>query len=105
MRNSIYFNNSNNYLTAASSSTTMLLGLGSDIGVNFKQRTSTMLTSAVKAAQKRTRANLFKEGRLISCMSRGDEGIWMLGRVHKNRRRSGTKWRLSRQPFDLQNKP
>ena len=61
--------------------------------------------SAVKAAQKRTRANLHKEGRPISCVSGGDEGKWMLGRVQKIRRRSGTKWGLSRQPIDLQNKP
>ena len=55
VRNSIYFNNNDDYLTATSSSTTMLLGLGSDVGVYFKQRTSTMLTSAVKAAQKRNK--------------------------------------------------
>ena len=105
VRNSIYFNNNDDYLTATSSSTTMLLGLGSDVGVYFKQRTSTMLTSAVKVAQKRTRANLLKEGRPISCVSGGDEGKWMLGRVQKIRRRSGTKWGLSRQPIDLHNKP
>ena len=50
--NSIYFNNNDDYLIAASSCTTMLLGLGSDVGVYFKQQTSTMFTSTVKAAQK-----------------------------------------------------
>ena len=71
VRNSIFFSNNNNYLTATLSSTTMLLGLGLNVGVYFKQRTSTMLTSAVKAAQKRTKANLLKEGRPISCVSGG----------------------------------
>ena len=37
-------------------------------------------------------------------MSGGDEGKWMLGRVQKIRRRSGTKWVFSWQPVDLQNK-
>ena len=36
MKNSIYFNNSDDYLVAASSTTSMLLGLGSDVGVYFK---------------------------------------------------------------------
>ena len=105
VRNSIYFNDNDDYLVVASSFTTMLLGIGSNVGVYFKQRTSTMLTSTVKAAQKRTRANLLKEGRPISCVSGGDEGKWMLGCVQKIRRRLGMKWGLSRQSIDLQLKP
>ena len=38
-------------------------------------------------------------------MGGGDEGKWMLGRVQKIKRRSRTKWGLSRQPIDIQNKP
>ena len=36
MKNFIYFNNSNDYLVASSSIMFMLLGLGSDVGVYFK---------------------------------------------------------------------
>ena len=36
MNNVIYFNNSHDYLAAFSSTTSMLLGLGSDVGVYFK---------------------------------------------------------------------
>ena len=36
MKNSIYFNNFDDYLAASSSTTSMLLGLGSDVGVYFR---------------------------------------------------------------------
>jgi hypothetical protein len=55
-RNSIYFNNAEDYLSAASSSSTMLLGLGSDCGVFFLQTANLNTTLAVKAAKRRKRS-------------------------------------------------
>ena len=96
VRNSMYFNNSDDYLSAASSDTTMLCGLGSDVGVYFVQRAST--SSAVQAARKRTR------GRPSRINQGVDEGIFYIGRVQKMRRRSGSKWGPCRQAIDLQNR-
>ena len=51
MRNSIYFNNSDDYLAASSSTTSMLLGLGSDVGVysqDIRGCASTMKTTRKK---------------------------------------------------------
>jgi hypothetical protein len=38
IRNSIYFNNADDYLSVASSTSTCLLGLGSHCGVHFSGR-------------------------------------------------------------------
>jgi hypothetical protein len=55
VRNFVYFNNAEEYLSAASSSTTILLGLGSDCGVMFVSRNSLSVSSTAKAARKRAR--------------------------------------------------
>jgi len=52
MKNSIYFNNSKDYLTAVSCTTSMLLGLGFDISVYFKDGKSNTTSSTVRAAKK-----------------------------------------------------
>lgn len=52
MKNSIYFNNSDDYLAASSSTTSMLLGLGFDVGVYFKDMRGS--ASTVRAARTKT---------------------------------------------------
>lgn len=49
---SMYFNNHDNYITAATSSSTCLLRLGSDSGIYFVPRSSTTRASIVKAVAK-----------------------------------------------------
>jgi hypothetical protein len=66
VKNSIYFNNSEDYLRAANCANTQLLGLGSDCAVFFVQRTSTTQTSIVKVAGKRKRNQAGKFGRAMS---------------------------------------
>jgi hypothetical protein len=53
--NSVYFNNSENYLSTATSNSTCLLGLGSDCGVFFVKSQSHVVGSARKAAKSRCR--------------------------------------------------
>ena len=48
--NSIYFNNFDNYLAASSSTMYMLLGLGSDVSIYFKDMRSS--ASTVRATRK-----------------------------------------------------
>jgi hypothetical protein len=55
MKNSIYFNNSDDYLAVASSTTSMLFGLGSDSGVYFKDSKGSRTSSTVMATKKMTR--------------------------------------------------
>ena len=44
VRNFIYFNNSDDYINASSSTKTMLLGLSMDCGVYFMQRSTTTIS-------------------------------------------------------------
>jgi len=55
IKNSVYFNNAEDYLSAANSTTTALLGLGSDCGVLFMQSQSLGKSSGVTTTQKRNR--------------------------------------------------
>jgi hypothetical protein len=55
IHNSIYFNNSEDYLSAATSNSTCLLGLGSDYGVFFVESQSRAVGSATKAAKNHSR--------------------------------------------------
>lgn len=105
VRNSIYFNNSEDYISAASSSNKCLLGLGSDCGVFFLQRNTLTKSSTVKSALKRKRGRQVRNGVPSSILEGVDEGTWWVGRVQKMRRRVGTKWGMSRQPIDLMNRP
>jgi hypothetical protein len=55
IHNSIYFNNSEDYLSAAASNSTCLLGLGRDCGVFFVESQSHAVGSATKVAKNRSR--------------------------------------------------
>jgi hypothetical protein len=74
VRNSIYFNNSEDYLSAALSSTAMLFGVGSDCGVYFLQRNSLNTSSMVKAAQRRRRYGKSRKGATTRVSSGGHVG-------------------------------
>ena len=114
VKNSIFFNNSDDYVTATSSSTSMLLGLGSDCGVYFVQRSTTRLSSTVKSVVRRKRRRPGKEtpkrGRPqkdaspTNILEGVDEGRWWIGRVQKIRRKVGNSWMKLTQPIDLQNR-
>lgn len=99
VRNLIYFNNSDNYLNAASSSTSCFLEIESDCGVFFLQEKS----SSGRGATKKTKAKKGPNGRPLSILQGVDEGTWWLGRVQKMRRRVGPRWSPVQQPIDLMN--
>jgi len=61
VKNSIYFNNSDDYITTSSSIETMLLDLNMDCGVYFMQRTTTTISSLVKAIVWRKRRKSSKK--------------------------------------------
>jgi hypothetical protein len=102
IRNSIYFNNSEDYLSAATSNSTCLLGLGSDCGVFFVESQSHAVESAAKAAKSRSRMG--RLGGPSNVPSTASLGTWWLGRIHKMRHKVGSRWRISRQPVDLLNR-
>ena len=54
VQNSVYFNNAEDYLSAIASTTTMLVGLGSDCGVFFAQSHNAGTTSTIRAIRKQT---------------------------------------------------
>lgn len=58
MKKLVYFNYSNDYVMVASSSSTCMIGLGSNCEVYFVQWWSTLKTSIAKAAGKRTRVRV-----------------------------------------------
>ena len=109
VRNSIYYNNSDDILNASSSSNSCLLGVGSDCGVFFVQRSSIGISSTVKAAvqrsQKGKKKNPVNKGQPCRIMNGVDEGSWWVGRVQKIRRRFGSKWGACRQAVDLLDRP
>jgi len=73
MKNSIYFNNFDDYLATSSSTSSMLLGLGFDVGVYFKDMRG--FASTMRAARKRTR------GRPATINSGLTNGMFYIGRV------------------------
>ncbi len=81
MRNSIYFNNSDDYLAASSSTTSMLLGLGFDVGVYFQDMRG--CASTVKATRKKTR------GRTATINSGLTNGMFYVGRGAENEDEGG----------------
>jgi hypothetical protein len=93
MKNSIYFNNSDDYLAASSSTTSMLLGLGSDVGVYFEDMRGS--ASTMRATRTRTK------GRPATINSGLSNGMFYIGRVQKMRIKVGNKWGICRQPIDL----
>jgi hypothetical protein len=74
VKNSIYFNNSNNYLSAATSEDTCLLGIESDCGVYFVQRSTIGISSTVKVAAKRSRGCQSRKETVTSVLHGIDEG-------------------------------
>ena len=81
VKNSIYFKNSNDYIFATASADTCLLGLGSDCTVYFVQRSTVCISSAVKAARKKTRSKQLRRGTPSNILQGVDEGTWFLRRV------------------------
>ena len=79
VKHSMYFNNHDDYITVAASSSSCLLGLGSDCGIYFVQRTSTTTALTVKAAARRKRgqgSSASKSGSPSSILHGADEGSW-----------------------------
>ena len=98
VRNSIYFNNSDDYISAGSSQETMLVGLGMDCGVYFVQQRT---TSASSSEGKRSRGRPSKRKQVTCVFNSVDEGSWCIGRVQKMRRKVDSSWGNCRQPIDL----
>ena len=109
IRNSIFYNNSDDVLNATSSSTSCLLGIGLDSGVYFVQRSSTCISSTIKSAVHRSRKRKKQQpgykGQPCRITNGVDEGSWWIGRVQKIRRRYGNKWGACKQPVDLLDRP
>jgi len=105
VKKSLYFNNSEDYLNAAQCSNTCFVGIGSDVGVYFVQRSTISRPSTVTTAKKRGRSRLGKSGRPASTLQGVDEGTWWIGRIQKMRRRAGgNSWGSLKQPVDLANR-
>lgn len=104
VKNSIYFNNSDDYISASSSTEAMLLGLGMDCGIYFVQRDTTTTSSSVKAAVKRKRGRPAKNLQATCVLNGVDRGMWCIGRVQKMRRKVGSRWGNCVNPIDLQNR-
>ena len=78
VKNSIYFNNSDDYINASSSTERMLLGLGMDCGVYFMQRSTTTISSTVKSVVKRTRGRPSKNLQPTCVLNGVDRGTWCI---------------------------
>ena len=102
----MYFNNHNDYITGAAYSSTCLLGLGSDYGIYFVQRSSTILTSTMKAVGKRKKGQngvASKSGSPSNILQEADQGSWWIGRVQKMLCKVGIQWDLLYHSVDLIN--
>jgi hypothetical protein len=76
IRNSIYFNNAEDYLNAANSSFSCSLGLGSDCGVYFVQKSSLNTTSAVQTVRKGSRNSSSRSGDPTNVSAGIDSRSW-----------------------------
>lgn len=104
VKNSLYFNNSDAYVSAAESENTCFVGIGSDVGVFFVQRSTIVQPSTVAAAKKRGRCRASKKGTPTSVLQGVDQGTWWVGRIRKMRRHVGARsWGSLKQPVDLAN--
>ena len=79
MKNSIYFNNSNDYMAAVESTTSMLMGLGSDVVVYFTDLRNNGNSVPMRGAALRKQ----KRGRAANTTSGAANGICCIGRVQK----------------------
>ena len=77
MKNPIYHNNSDAYLTTSSFTTSMLLGLRFDVGVYFKDMQGS--ASTMRATRKKK-----TKGRSTTINSGFTNGIFYMGRVLEN---------------------
>jgi hypothetical protein len=99
IKNSVYFNNAEDYITAAASSSTCLLGLGTDCGVFFANCDSTGTGSTSRVAKKRSGGA--RSGNPSRISGVGSIGKWWLRSVQKMRKKYGTRWGNLQQPVDL----
>jgi hypothetical protein len=76
IRNSIYFNNSKDYLNAANATDTCLLGLGSNCAVYMVQCSTTKKSSTSKVVRKRTRNLKNKAIKESNIYDGVDESFW-----------------------------
>jgi hypothetical protein len=81
-------------LSAATSNSTCLLGLGSDCGVFFVESQSCVVGSAAKAAK--SRSGMGRLGGPNSVPVAASSSTWWLGRIQKMRRKVGSRWGISR---------
>ena len=105
VKSSLYFNNSEFYLAAASSSSSCFVGVGSDVGVYFVQRISTTQSSAVRVVQERNKQKGGRKGIAAPVTAAVDQGLWYLGRIQRLKVKKGNIWGRLNQPVDLMNKP
>jgi hypothetical protein len=99
IKNSVYFNNAEDYITAAASSSPCLLGLGTDCGVFFANCDSTGTGSTSRVAKKRSGGA--RSGNPSRISGVGSIGKWWLRSVQKMRKKYGTRWGNLQQPMDL----
>ena len=105
VRNSLYFNNNEDYLRTIQCSNTCFVEIGSDVGVYFVQRTAITRPFTVTAAKRRGNSLAKKSGRVASTLQGVDEGTRWVGRIQKMRRRaSGTSWGSLKHPVDIANR-
>ena len=104
VKKSLYFNNSKDYLNVAKCSNTCFVGIGSDVGVFFVQRSTISRGSTVSIAKKRGRSRASKSENPASTLEGVDEGTWWIGCIQKMRRRAGgNSWGSLKQLVNLAN--
>ena len=92
VKHSMYFNNHDDYISAASSSSSCLLGIGTDCGVYFVQNSSDTVSSTVKSTLKRKKGRkgkANKAGNATNIMEGVDNETWWIGCVQSIRRAHG----------------
>lgn len=105
IQNSIYLNNSDEYLSVAANIDIQLLGVGNDCGVQFVQRHSTTMTSTTKAAGKRGRKKCAaNQGHPTNILDGVDCTSWWINRVQQIRKKQNQRWVRCMQPIDLLNR-
>jgi hypothetical protein len=100
VKNFVYFNNVDSYLSAAESTSTCLLGLGSNCEVYFE--TNCVVPSSRVGASKATTSRAGEPRVILDVAYNGE---WYIGRVQRIQRHVGKKWGTSRQPIDMMNRP